>query len=153
MSEGMRMAGALRVYDEFVAFVAENYGRKVVEVGVGHRHDVAEKLKRRLPEVEVIVTDTQESIINLYIGRNVRAIVDDVFHPTIEIYQDASLIYSLNPPTEFIPALERLAVSVGANLLVKPVSDEQDMFSGPNWVRVVVRGHTMAWLFRSSALY
>jgi uncharacterized UPF0146 family protein len=134
-------------YAAIVEFVRDNYTRKIVEVGVGHRMNVAEKLKETMPTTEVLVTDIQESVIRSYNGSTVRAIVDNVFSPRLQVYQGASLIYSLNPPIEIIPALEELAEDIGADLLVKSISDEQDIFyNRGKWKRVVRQGFVVGWL-------
>jgi uncharacterized protein len=134
-------------YDAVVEFVANNYNTKIVEVGVGHRAIVAEKLKETMPATDVLVTDTQEAVIRSYTGSSVRGIVDDVFSPRLQVYQGASLIYSLNPPVEIMPALEKLAKDVRADLFVKPMSDEQDIFyNSGKWKRVVKQGLIVGWL-------
>ena len=136
------------LFDELVEFVVENYDHKIVEVGIGHRGSVAEMMKSRMPNVEVLVTDNRDSIISSYVGGDIQAIVDDVFSPSLQAYREASLIYSLNPPMEMIPPLEQLARSVGADLLVKPISDEQDIFYHTKWEQLVKQGHTIGWLLR-----
>jgi len=134
-------------YAAIVEFVRENYNRKIVEVGVGQRMNVAEKLKETMPTTEVLVTDIQESMIRCYNGSSVRAVVDNIFSPNYQVYRGASLIYSLNPPMEMIPALEELVKDIGADLLVKPISDEQDIFhNSGKWKRVVKRGLVLGWL-------
>jgi len=134
-------------YAAIVEFVRDNYSRKIVEVGVGHRVNVAEKLKETMPATEVIVTDTQESVIRSYNGSSVRAIVDNIFLPNLQVYQGASLIYSLNPPMEIVPALEKLAKDIGSDLLVKPMSDEQDIFyNRGKWKQIEKQGLVVAWL-------
>lgn len=134
-------------YGAIVEFVRDNYNRKIVEVGVGQRMNVAEKIKETMPTTEVLVTDTRESVIRSYNGSGVRAIVDDVFSPSLHVYQGASLIYSLNPPIEIVPALEKLAKEIGADLLVKPMADEQDIFyNSSKWKRVMKQGLAIGWL-------
>ena len=134
-------------YAAVVEFVGNNYNTKIVEVGVGHRAIVAEKLRETMPATDVLVTDTQEAVIRSYNGSSVRAIVDDIFFPRLQVYQGASLIYSLNPPAEIIPALEKLAKDVRADLFVKPMSDEQDIFyNSGKWKRVVKQGLVVGWL-------
>lgn len=142
----------LPLQDEaIIHFVKENYNRKIVEVGVGQRLNIAEKLKETMPATEILVTDTQESLIRGYDGSNVRAVVDNVFAPSVQVYEGASLIYALNPPVEMMPALERLAGTVGADLLIRPMSDEQDFFYGnTKWTRVMDHGLPVGWLLVSN---
>ncbi len=138
-------------YAAVVEFVGNNYNTKIVEVGVGHRAIVAEKLKETTPATDVLVTDTQEAVIRSYNGSSVRAILDDIFSPRLQVYQGASLIYSLNPPLEIIPALEKLAKDIRADLFVKPMSDEQDIFyNASKWKRIVKQGLVVGWLLPKS---
>ncbi len=129
-------------------YIKENYGsaRKIVEVGVGHRIDVAIGVKMLIPDAEVIVTDKDESWVRTRRTPRVRAVADDIMFPSIPIYEGAGLIYSLHPPLEMVPALERLAEQVGADLLVVPISDEQEAFQGGGWRKVVRKGRTVGWL-------
>ncbi len=140
------------MFEGLVSFVKENYrsSRKIVEVGVGHRIDVALMVKLSLPETEVIVTDKDESWVRSRKTKRVRAVADDVMFPSLPIYEGAGLIYSLHPPPEVVPALESLAGKVGADLIVVPVSDEQEAFHRGNWKRVVVEGRVVGWLLSTS---
>ena len=136
------------MFEGLVRFIRENYrsARKIVEVGVGHRIDVALMVKLSLPEAEVIVTDKDEKWVRSRKTRRVRAVADDVMFPNLPIYEGAGLIYSLHPPLEVVPALESLAGKVGADLIVVPVSDEREAFHRGNWKRVVVDGRIVGWL-------
>lgn len=140
------------MFEGLVSFVKENYRstRKIVEVGVGHRIDVALMVKLSLPETEVIVTDKDESWVRSRKTKRVRAVADDVMFPSLPIYEGAGLIYSLHPPLEVVPALESLAEKVGADLIVVPISDEQEAFHRGNWKRVVVEGRVVGWLLSTS---
>ncbi len=142
------------MFESFSEFVAEKYShiRKIVEVGVGHRIDVAVQVKTRLPNAEVIVTDKDESWVRAHRTPKVKAVVDDVSRPRLNLYEGAELIYSLHPPVELLPGLESLAGRVGADLLVVPVSDEQEVFHGSRWRRITKNGRTLGWLLQSSKL-
>src|SRR5437879_12969019 len=109
--------------------------------------NIAEKIKDNIHTTEVLVKDTQEFVIRSYNGSRLRATVYDVFSPSLHVYQGASLIYSLNPPIEIVPALEKLAKEIGADLLVKPMADEQDIFyNSSKWKRVMKQGLAIGWL-------
>ncbi len=142
------------MFESFSEFVAEKYShtRKIVEVGVGHRIDVAVQVKTLLPDAEVIVTDKDESWVRAHRMPKVKAVVDDVSRPRLNLYEGAELIYSLHPPVELLPGLESLAGRVGADLLVVPVSDEQEVFHGSRWRRITKNGRTLGWLLQSSKL-
>ena len=135
------------MFDDLVDYVSENYSRasKIVELGVGSRIDVAEKIKKHLPLTEVLVTDKDEAWIRKHITSHVRAVADDVMFPQTPIYQNASLFYSIHPPFEILAPMVDLAGSIGADLLVVPRSDEQEMFQD-GWRKLVRNGRTLGWL-------
>lgn len=135
------------MFDEFVEYVRANYpqARKIVEVGVGRRIDVAERIKKSLPLAEVLVTDRDSDSVRLHRIKQVKAIEDDVMYPQTQIYQNASLIYSIYPPVEIIPAIIELATRVVADLLVVPRSDEQEAFEQDSWKKIIQGGRTLAW--------
>ena len=110
------------MFDDLVEYVRENYSRasKIVELGVGSRIDVAERIKKSLPLAEVLVTDKDESWVRRHLTSQVRAVADDLMFPQTRIYQNASLVYSIHPPFEILAPMVRLAGSVGADLLVVP---------------------------------
>lgn len=135
------------MFDEIVNWIAQNYGsaRKIVEVGVGHRIEVAERISKALPHTEVLVTDKDESWVRSRKSRRVRAVADDAMFPSLALYKDASLLYSLNPPGEILPALEKLATGVRADLLVVPISDERHEFQREKWRELVISGRMVGW--------
>ncbi len=51
-------------------------------------------------------------------------VVDDITNPDLSIYKDATLIYSIRPPEELQNHIKRVAESVGADLIIKPLSTE-----------------------------
>jgi uncharacterized protein len=136
------------MFESFSDYIAENYSqtRKIVEVGVGHRIDVAIQVKTRLPNAEVVVTDIDESWVRAHRIPKVKAVVDDVSNPKLALYAGAELIYSLHPPVELVQSLVSLANLVGADLLLVPVTDEQEAFHSSQWRRVTKQGRTLAWL-------
>ena len=136
------------MFEDFARFVAENYAsaRKIVEVGVGHRIDVAISVKTRLPTAEVVVTDSDESWIRSHRTSKVKAVVDDVVSPRLAVYEGAGLVYSLQPPVELVPSLVKLVEKIGADLLVVPVMDEQEAFHNSRWRRITRLGRTLGWL-------
>ncbi len=135
------------MFEELVEFIIENYRRapKIVEVGVGHRIDVAKTLKKKLPSTEILVTDKDESWPRLHRGVHVKGVADDVMFPHLPLYEHSSLIYSLHPPLEVVPSLERLSGKIGADLLIVPISDEQGEFHRVGWQKIVRRGRTIGW--------
>ncbi len=136
------------MFDDLVEYVRENYSRasKIVELGVGSRIDVAEKIKKQIPLAEVLVTDNDEAWVRKHSIGQVRAVADDVMFPQTWIYENASLVYSIHPPFEIVAPMVVLAGSVEADLLVVPRSDEQEMFHHDEWRKLVRRGRTLGWL-------
>jgi len=136
------------MFEQLGKYIKDNYSDagKIVEVGIGHRIDIAIEVKMHLPQAEVIVTDKDENWIRSRRTPKVRAIVDDVRFPSLPLYKGAGLIYSLQPPVELVPALVSLAEKTGADLLVAPVSDEQEAFQEKGWRKVSRQGRIVGWL-------
>ncbi len=136
------------MFEQLSKYIRDNYPRagKIVEVGVGHRINIAIEVKMRLPNAEVIVTDKDESWIRSRRTPKVRAVVDDVTGPRLSIYEGAELVYSLQPPAELIPALVSLSEKVNSDLLVVPVADEQEILHAENWKKVTREGRTVGWI-------
>lgn len=136
------------MFESIIDWIQQNYtgARKIVEVGVGHRIDVAERLSQVLPRTEVLVTDKDESWVRSRKTQRIRAIADDVMFPSLNLYEHASLVYSLNPPGEILTALETLANRVGADLLVVPISDERHELPQEKWRKLVINGRVIGWV-------
>src|SRR6266705_300206 len=135
------------MFDDLVEYVRENYSRatKIVELGVGSRIDVAERIKKHLPLTEILVTDKDEAWVRKHSTGQVRAVADDVMFPQTPIYQNASVFDSIHTQFEILAPMVDLAGSIGADLLVVPRSDEQEMFHD-GWKKLVRNGRTLGWL-------
>jgi uncharacterized UPF0146 family protein len=136
------------LFEQLVDWIKQNYrdAEKIIEVGVGHRINVAERISEALPHAEILVTDKDESWVRSRRPGRIRAVADDVLLPNLNVYRGASLVYSINPPGEIIPALEKLADRVGADLLLVPISDEQHELGEDKWQELVIRGRIIGWL-------
>ncbi len=136
------------MFEQLVDWIKQNYSdaRKIIEIGVGHRIDVAERISKALPRAEILVTDKDESWVRSRKSGRIRAIADDVMFPSLKLYQGASLVYCLHPPSEILPGLEKLANGVGADLLIVPISDEQQDLPQDKWRALVVHGRIVGWL-------
>ncbi|OLD79162.1 hypothetical protein AUF62_00320 [archaeon 13_1_20CM_52_20] len=136
------------MFEQLIDWIKQNYSdaRKIIEVGVGHRMDVAERISKALPRAEILVTDKDESWVRSGKSRRIRAIADDVMFPSLKLYQGASLVYSLHPPGEILPGLEKLANGIGADLLIVPISDERHDLPQDKWRELVVHGRIVGWL-------
>ena len=82
---------------------------------MGRFNPVALDLQRRL-KVNIIMTD-----IKPY---HRQVVQDDITHPDLKIYKDAQLIYSIRPPEELHPYLQKVAEAVGADLIIKPFTTD-----------------------------
>jgi len=91
-------------------YLADHYSR-AVEVGIGRNTTAAEILKSA--GTLVLATDVR----GMDAGP-VPVTVDDVFEPTLSLYEGADLIYSIRPAIEMIPPLIALARKTGADLVV-----------------------------------
>ena len=136
------------MFEQLVDWIKQNYrdAEKIIEVGVGHRINVAERISEALPHATILVTDKDESWVRSRRPGRIRAVADDVLLPNLNVYRGASLMYSINPPGEIIPALEKLADRVGADLLLVPISDEQHELREDKWQQLVIRGRIIGWL-------
>ena len=136
------------MFDDLVEYVRENYSRasKIIEVGVGSRIYIAEKIKKALPLAEVIVTDKEEAWVRQHMTSEIRAVADDVRFPQTPIYQHASLLYSIHPPFEIVEPMVLLTRRIRADLLIVPRSDEQESFHHNEWEKLVRNGRTLGWL-------
>ena len=109
------MAG-IRGASDLARFILDHYSGKVVEVGSGRATEVAALLVEHL---EVVATDRTELVEG-----GVEVVADDIFSPREELYEGASLIYSIRPPLEMQLAIGRLAQKLGANVIVRPLAEE-----------------------------
>lgn len=122
-------------------FIARNYSGRVVEVGAGHRADVA-LILTQCSSLSVVVTDIEERLLE---GLHVEK--DDIFSPRLDLYRGASLLFSIRPPLELQLAMGRAAARVGADVLIRPLDDE--VADLPGFVRRLVNaGEARFYLFR-----
>lgn len=136
------------MFDPIIEYVRDHYhrARRIVEIGVGRHFVVAERLGTALPATEILATDKNRRNLRRVDPGRVRAVVDDVLFPTMKLYEDAALLYSIRPPLELIPAMERLAAAVGADLLVVPTADESHALDGDGWTRATWKHRRVGWL-------
>lgn len=135
------------MFEDLIEYITSNYfrARKIVEVGVGLRIDVAERIKEALPLAEVLATDKDPVSIRSHRTKRLRLVADDVMFPQTPVYQGASLIYSIQPPVEIIPAMIELSNRIRADLLVVPRSDEQEALDQEGWQKITMSGKPLCW--------
>ncbi len=123
---------------DLARFILARYSGKVVEVGVGCVPEVALLLA---PHIEVLATEkTGRSVGDLFV------VEDDIFSPNLDLYQEASLIYSIRPPLEMQIAMGKLAQEIGADVIVRPLADEVARI--PGFSRTLVNeGEARFYLF------
>jgi uncharacterized UPF0146 family protein len=134
---------SLRGAEDLAEFIDQNYSGRIVEVGAGHVPAVALQLLAR--GLDVVLTDREERLLE-----NMRVVKDDIFAPRMELYQGASLIYSIRPPLELQIAMGEVAARVGADILIRPLQDE--VAELPGFARRLVNaGEARFFLFRAKA--
>jgi hypothetical protein len=99
-----------------IDYIARRYAC-AAEIGVGHFPHVALALAGA--DVQVFATD-----IKTFRHKGLKVIVDDITQPDLSLYAGLNLIYSLRPPLELVPYMQRLARAVAADLIVKPLASE-----------------------------
>ena len=134
---------SLRGAEDLAEFIGQNYSGRIVEVGAGHVPAVALLLQDR--GLEVVLTDKEERLLG-----SLRIEKDDIFAPRIELYQGASLLYSIRPPLELQIAMVDVATRVGADVLIRPLQDEVAELPGFSR-RLVNAGEARFYLFRARA--
>ncbi len=112
--------------ENIIEYIVSNYrySRKIVEVGVGKLPQIALRLKEKLPETEIIVTDLDPHILEQLSSQYIKTVVDDVISPDIRVYNNSDLIYSIRPPPEFQYYLLRIAKIVKADLILRLLTNE-----------------------------
>jgi uncharacterized UPF0146 family protein len=113
--EKRQTPAGVRGSQELADFIRDNYSGKVVEVGVGLRPEVAELCR----PLRLLATDREARALG-----DIRVEKDDIFSPRLEIYQGASLIFSIRPPLEMQQAIGELARKVNCDVLIRPLEDE-----------------------------
>ena len=102
-------------------FICKHYSGRVIEVGIGYYWKVAEILADK--GFEVIAIDSKD-ISAEFKGRQIKFVVDDIMNPNLEIYEGASLVYSIRPPLELYSYIVAVARAVDADCLIRPFGNE-----------------------------
>lgn len=88
---------------------------KIAEIAVGRFPQIADELSG-YDNITVIKTDI--------LPADDTVIKDDVTNPDLNLYCDTDIIYSIRPPSELQPHIADLAVKVGSQLIIKPLTNE-----------------------------
>ena len=123
------------MWDDFADYIMETAGDekvKIAEVGIGKFDQIARKLSCRKHNT-LIKTDI--------LPNDSTVIRDDITNPNMKLYEGTDIIYSIRPPSELQPHLVRLAVKIGAQLIIKPLTNE-DLNTGR--VKLNLKNHNRA---------
>ena len=123
------------MWDDFADYILETAGDekvKIAEVGIGKFDQIARKLSCR-KNITLIKTDI--------LPKDSTVIRDDITNPNMKLYEGTDIIYSIRPPSELQPHLVRLAVKIGAQLIIKPLTNE-DLNTGR--VKMKLKNHNRA---------
>lgn len=123
------------MWDDFADYILETAGDekvKIAEVGIGKFDQIARKLSCR-KNITLIKTDI--------LPKDSTVIRDDITNPNMELYEGTDIIYSIRPPSELQPHLASLAVKIGAQLIIKPLTNE-DLNTGR--VKMKLKNHNRA---------
>ena len=102
-------------YKDFAEYILRHYrSMPIVEVGIGTDFRVFKELKRHNADIKAVDINPPSGDV----------IKDDVLNPEMEIYRDAGLIYSIRPPPELVPYIEKIAKEAGADLVIRPLSTD-----------------------------
>ena len=102
-------------FAEYILSQTEEGNVRIAEIGVGRFSRIADMLAER-DNITVIKTDispADESVIK-----------DDITNPDLYLYIGTDLIYSIRPPSELQPYIVDLALKVGSQLIIKPLTNE-----------------------------
>ena len=99
---------------DIVEYISQNYGGKIVEVGVGHFFAISDWLEKM--GFEVARTDLKKTRHDV--------MVDDICNPDYEIYKGAELIISVRPPMEIQGCILRLGKKIGCDVMIVPLKNE-----------------------------
>ncbi len=133
---------SIRGGPDLARFILSRYSGKVVEVGVGRVPEIALLLS---PNMTVVATDREARTVG-----GLAVIEDDIFSPKMDLYQGATLLYSIRPPLEMQIAMGRIALDIGADVIVRPLADE--VASIPGYSRTLVNfGEARFYLFTPSS--
>lgn len=102
-------------FAEYILSQTENRDMKIAEIGVGKFDSIADMLNEK-QNITLIKTDIAP--------KDATVIRDDITNPNLELYNDVELIYSIRPPNELQPHLVRLAQKINAQLIIKPLTNE-----------------------------
>jgi uncharacterized UPF0146 family protein len=143
---------------DIVDFIVSNYkyAKKIVEVMIGNYPWIAVSIKKRLPNVELLVTDIDpEKLGDIKIKFPFLICVnDDITLPSLNLYKGADLIYAIRPPPELINEIVKLGTSIKSDVLIRSYSNEICGFEferRKGWIKIK-HGYAILNLLRNKNL-
>jgi uncharacterized UPF0146 family protein len=143
---------------DIVDFIVSNYkhAKKIVEVMIGNYPWIAVGIKKRLTDVELLVTDIDpEKLGNIKIKFPfLRCVSDDITLPSLNLYKGADLIYAIRPPPELVNEIVKLGISIKSDVLIRSYSNETCGFEferRKGWIKIK-HGYAMLNLLRNKSL-
>ncbi len=106
------------MWDDFAEYILSEAGEgevRIAEIAVGKFDRIAEYLSAK-DNITVIKTDISP--------KDETVIADDITNPNMDLYRDMDMIYSIRPPSELQPYLVNLALEIGCQLIIKPLTNE-----------------------------
>ena len=124
-----------KYFREIAECISRRYASagKIVEVGVGRSPYTILLLRELLPGAELTAVDVDEEAVEELRKMGLKAFVDDLTSPSLEIYEGADLIYSIRPPFELIPNIASLGARVGSDVLIAPLSEDAHLSDLSGW--------------------
>lgn len=106
------------MWQDFGEYILNEIGErnvKIAEIAVGKFDMISDMLSER-ENITLIKTDISPA--------NESVIKDDITNPTLDLYRDVDIIYSIRPPSELQPHLVNLSRKIKAMLIIKPLTGE-----------------------------
>ena len=106
------------MWDDFAEYILSEAGEsevRIAEIAVGKFDRIAEYLsaKDNITLIKTDITPKDDTVIK-----------DDITNPNLDLYRDIDMIYSIRPPSELQPHLVNLALEIGSQLIIKPLTNE-----------------------------
>ena len=112
----------IKIIVEFIKnFAEENSCKKIAEVGIGFKFDIAKELSKYF---DLIVVDINEKAVEKAKLFGLNAYKDDLFNPNTKLYKNIDLIYSIRPPRDLQLFILDLSKEINANLIIRPLLNE-----------------------------
>lgn len=107
-----------KMWQDFRDYILKEAGTeqiKIAEIGVGAFTQIADSLNEK-ENITLIKTDISP--------KDDTTVRDDIENPNLDLYRDVEIIYSIRPPGELQPHLVKLALKIGCQLIIKPLTNE-----------------------------